>query len=44
MIIDRAKTDHLLFMDKISSHLRGETMLDPAKLPDHHSCRFGKRK
>ncbi len=42
MIIDRAKTDHLLFMDKINAHLRGDARLDAAKLPDHHSCRFGK--
>jgi methyl-accepting chemotaxis protein len=42
MILDRARTDHLLFMDKIHSHLRGDVHLDPAQLPDHHSCRFGK--
>ena len=42
MIIDRAKTDHLLFMDKIYAHLKGDAHLDPAALPDHHSCRFGK--
>ena len=42
IIIDRARTDHLLFMDKINSHLRGDTQIDPAHLPDHHSCRFGK--
>ncbi|NTW58630.1 MAG: HAMP domain-containing protein [Nitrospirae bacterium] len=42
MIIDRARTDHLLFMEKIHSHLKGETRIDPAALPDHHTCRFGK--
>jgi methyl-accepting chemotaxis protein len=42
MIIDRARTDHLLFMDKINAHLTGDAPIDPAKLPDHHSCRFGK--
>ena len=41
MILDRARTDHLMFMEKIHSHLRGDARLDPAKLPDHHSCRFG---
>jgi methyl-accepting chemotaxis protein len=42
MILDRARTDHLLFMEKIQSHLRSEISVDPATLPDHHSCRFGK--
>jgi methyl-accepting chemotaxis protein len=42
MILDLAKSDHLLFMDKIGSSLNNGTVLDPAQLPDHRSCRFGK--
>jgi methyl-accepting chemotaxis protein len=42
MILDRARTDHLLFMEKIRSHLQGEAHLDSSQLTDHHSCRFGK--
>jgi len=42
MIIDRAKSDHLMFIEKIQSHLRGHAQVDPATLPDHHGCRFGK--
>ncbi len=42
MILDLAKTDHRIFLDKIGSHLSGDARLDPSKLPDHHSCRFGK--
>jgi len=42
MILDLAKTDHRLFMEKIGSSLHNGTRLDPAQLPDHHACRFGK--
>lgn len=42
MILDLAKSDHRIFMDKIGSCLSGETTLDPAKLADHRTCRFGK--
>jgi len=42
LIVDRARTDHMLFVDKIHAHLQGDAHLEPAKLPDHHSCRFGK--
>jgi len=42
MIFDNSKTDHLLFMKKISAHLKGDAKLDPSALPDHHTCRFGK--
>jgi methyl-accepting chemotaxis protein len=41
MILDRARTDHLLFIEKIHAHLRNEVPVDPGTLPDHHSCRFG---
>ena len=42
LIFDNSKTDHLLFMKKISAHLKGDARLEAAKLPDHHTCRFGK--
>ncbi|MBF0557520.1 MAG: CZB domain-containing protein [Nitrospirae bacterium] len=42
MILDIAKTDHRVFVGKVGSCLKGDTTLDPAKLPDHHTCRFGK--
>jgi methyl-accepting chemotaxis protein len=42
MILDLAKTDHRIFVGKISSCLKGGEKIDPSKLPDHHTCRFGK--
>jgi len=42
LILDLAKTDHRIFMDKIGSCLDGDTRIEPTQLPDHHSCRFGK--
>ena len=42
MILDLAKTDHRIFIGKISSCLKGGEKIDPSKLPDHHTCRFGK--
>lgn len=42
MILDLAKTDHRVFVGKINSHLKGDVKLDPAQMPDHHTCRFGK--
>ena len=42
MILDLAKTDHRVFVGKIASCLKGDVSLDPAQLPDHHGCRFGK--
>ncbi|MGO9014055.1 MAG: methyl-accepting chemotaxis protein [Dissulfurispiraceae bacterium] len=42
MILDLAKTDHRIFMGKISSCLHGEATIEPSQLPDDRSCRFGK--
>jgi methyl-accepting chemotaxis protein len=42
LILDNSKTDHILFMKKISAHLKGGARLEASKLPDHHTCRFGK--
>jgi methyl-accepting chemotaxis protein len=42
IMLDLAKTDHRVFVGKISSCLRGDLPIDPSSLPDHHNCRFGK--
>jgi len=41
-ILDRAKSDHIVFMSKVKGHMRKAVALEPAKMPDHYSCRFGK--
>ncbi|MBW7856717.1 MAG: cache domain-containing protein [Leptonema sp. (in: Bacteria)] len=42
MILDLAKTDHRLFIEKIDSCLSGESDLQPEDLANHRHCRFGK--
>lgn len=42
MILDLAKGDHRTWVNKIAAHMRGDERLDPEKLSDHISCRFGK--
>jgi len=42
IMCDTARLDHRLFVGKVSAHLKGHMKLDPSKLPDHHTCRFGK--
>ncbi len=42
VMLELAKSDHRNFVGKISSCLQGEISMDPATLPDHHTCRFGK--
>ncbi len=42
LILDLAKTDHRIFVGKLFSHMSGDITLDASKLPDHHTCRFGK--
>jgi methyl-accepting chemotaxis protein len=42
MIFDLAKTDHRIFVDKVGACLNDDTRLDPAELPTHQTCRFGK--
>lgn len=37
-----ARGDHRIFMGRIASCLLGNIKIDPATLPDHHNCRFGK--
>lgn len=42
VMLELAKSDHRNFVGRIGSCIRGETTIDPAALPDHHTCRFGK--
>jgi len=42
MMLDIAKTDHRIFVNKLGSCVRGGKKIDAAQLPDHHNCRFGK--
>ncbi len=42
IMCDTARLDHRMFVAKINSHLKGAMTLDASKLPDHHTCRFGK--
>jgi len=42
LIINKAKSAHMIFVGKIQAHLDGATKTEPATLPDHHGCNFGK--
>lgn len=42
VMLELAKSDHRGFVGKVASCMRGEIELEPDKLPDHHTCRFGK--
>jgi len=42
MILDLAKGDHRTWVNKVAAHLRGDERLDPEKLADHTTCRFGR--
>ncbi|UCD35290.1 MAG: CZB domain-containing protein [Nitrospiraceae bacterium] len=42
MILDLAKGDHRIWVNKIAAHLKGEERLDPSQLSDHTKCRLGK--
>jgi methyl-accepting chemotaxis protein-2 (aspartate sensor receptor) len=42
IILDRSKTDHKNFVHRIEECIAGKEKIDPATLPDHHGCRFGK--
>ena len=41
-VIEAAKSDHMIWMRKLSQMLAGRTRLNPSELADHHSCRLGK--
>jgi methyl-accepting chemotaxis protein len=42
VMLELAMNDHKGFVGKIASCLKGEQSIDPSKLPDHRTCRFGK--
>ena len=42
LILDLAKTDHRIFVDKVGAMLHGKVNLNENELADHRSCRFGK--
>ncbi len=42
VMLELAKNDHRGFVGKVAACLRGESTMDQGKLPDHHTCRFGK--
>lgn len=42
IMCETARLDHRMFVAKISAHLKGTLNLDASKLPDNHTCRFGK--
>jgi methyl-accepting chemotaxis protein len=42
LIINKAKSAHMIFVGKIQAHLDGSSKTDPSTLPDHHGCNFGK--
>jgi methyl-accepting chemotaxis protein len=40
-IIELAKADHLKFVEVLGDAMTGRTVLNPAGLSTHHTCRFG---
>ena len=42
LILNKAKSAHLIFVGKVKSHLDGITRVDANVLPNHHTCAFGK--
>ncbi len=40
--IHAAKSDHMIWMRKLSQMLAGRAALNPSELADHHTCRLGK--
>jgi methyl-accepting chemotaxis protein len=42
LMLDTAKTDHVMFVNRIELCLEGKEQIQPGALPDHTSCRFGK--
>ena len=42
LILDIAKNDHGIFVNKIVSSIRGHLKLDVSDVANHHECRFGK--
>ena len=42
MILNLAKGDHRLWVNRVAAHINAKAKLDAAKLADHTSCRLGK--
>ncbi|KJU84734.1 methyl-accepting chemotaxis sensory transducer [Candidatus Magnetobacterium bavaricum] len=42
LLLELAKTDHRLWVNKVSYHISGGDRLDSTKLADHTMCRLGK--
>jgi len=42
LILDTAKSDHVLFVNRIERCIEGHETIQPETLADHTSCRFGK--
>ena len=42
LMLDTAKSDHVLFVNRIERCLDGKEQIQPDTLPDHTGCRFGK--
>jgi methyl-accepting chemotaxis protein len=42
LALTKAKSAHLIFVGKVKSHLDGSARIDPAGLPNHKTCAFGK--
>lgn len=42
LLLDLARTDHRLWVNKVSYHIQGGEKLNPEKLADHTMCRLGK--
>jgi len=42
MVLNRAKSAHMLFVGKVKGHLEGFRKVDPGALPTHLTCAFGK--
>ena len=42
LVLDKAKSAHLIFIGKIKSHLDGSASIDANALPTHLTCAFGK--
>jgi len=41
LVLNKAKSAHLIFIGKIKSHLDGSARIDPGALPTHLTCAFG---
>ena len=42
LILDLARTDHRIFVQKVADHLDESLHLEAGDITDHHNCRFGK--